>query len=78
MGWEPEVITGAEREWPDAIVAVRNSTGERRRYVPERTCEVVREHVDLDGECMTDYSCCFNQPGWGHNFCPNCGAKVVE
>lgn len=46
---------------------------------PERTCSIVRENVDLDGSCMTDYSCgCFNNEGWNHNYCPNCGAKVVR
>lgn len=47
--------------------------------ISERTCRVEREHVDVDGERMTDYSCgCFNQSGWGHNYCPNCGARVVS
>lgn len=45
---------------------------------PERTCRVVKKTADIDGERMTDYTCCFNQPGWNNNFCPNCGAKVVE
>lgn len=43
----------------------------------ERTCKVTKEFVDIGGERMTDYSCCLNQSGWGHNYCPNCGAKVV-
>ena len=47
-------------------------------YVPEKTCRVVRKTVDVDGERMTDYTCCFNQPGWNNNFCPNCGARVKE
>lgn len=43
------------------------------------TCRVTSEHVDIDGERMTDYSCgCLNQSGWGHNYCPNCGRKVVD
>lgn len=44
----------------------------------ERTCRVVRKTVDIDGELMIDYTCCFNQSGWNNNFCPNCGAKVVK
>ena len=36
MSWEPEVIVGRDAELPEAIVAVR--VGERKRYVPERTC----------------------------------------
>ena len=46
---------------------------------PERTCTVTRVDVDRDGTHTTDYSCgCFNNEGWNHNYCPNCGAKVVE
>lgn len=44
----------------------------------ERTCRVVRKTTDIDGERTTDYTCCFNQPGWNNNFCPNCGARVEE
>ena len=45
----------------------------------EETCRVTKEHVDIDGERMTDYSCgCLNQSGWGHNYCPNCGRKVEQ
>ena len=45
-------------------------------WVKLRKCHVVKEYVDLGGEYMTDYDCCLNQSGWGHNFCPNCGAEV--
>lgn len=45
----------------------------------ERTCRITRESVDIDGTCMTDYSCgCFNNEGWNHNYCPNCGARVID
>lgn len=43
----------------------------------ERTCKVTKEFADIGGERMTDYSCCLNQSGWGHNYCPNCGRRVV-
>lgn len=43
----------------------------------ERTCRVVREFVDIGGERMTDFTCCFNQNGWGHSYCPSCGARVI-
>ena len=46
---------------------------------PERTCTVTRLDVDIDGTHTTDYSCgCFNNEGWNHNYCPNCGARVVD
>lgn len=35
MSWEPEVIIGDGRPYPDAMHAVRGRTGERQRYVPE-------------------------------------------
>ena len=42
-------------------------------------CHVVREYADVDGERMTDYSCgCMCQSGWNHNYCPNCGRRVVD
>lgn len=61
--------------WQDVMVKVAD-------YIepePERTCRITRESVDLDGTCMTDYSCgCFNNEGWNHNYCPNCGARVIK
>ena len=45
----------------------------------ERTCTIVRENVDIDGSRTTDYSCgCFYNEGGNHNYCPNCGAKIVD
>lgn len=67
MSWEPEVIA---REFPDAMHAVQMGTGERRRYVPERTCEYVGD--EISGGCS---EC----RGWldpACAYCPNCGAKV--
>ena len=58
--------------------SVCNSLADLIEPEPERTCRVLKEMVDLDGERMTSYTCCFCQPGWGNNYCPNCGAKVVD
>lgn len=45
----------------------------------ERVCKVVKEFVDLDGTYMTSYSCgCCNSEGRNHNYCPNCGARVIK
>lgn len=76
--------------WPDAMHAVRNSTGERRRYVPERTCinKVIAINKNTPLEFRTDNFNCSNcnalffADGEHVNYpidwayCPNCGAKV--
>ena len=85
-------LDGTHDDWPMTIeadgmdiksitipVQYENGESEVLRFVPERTCKVVKETVDIDGERMTDYSCgCCNQSGWNHNYCPNCGRKVVD
>lgn len=74
------VYIGEHTPWPSYVCVTRDrGYPESRRYYQRETCRVTREHVDIDGERMTDYSCgCFNQSGWGHNYCPNCGRKVVS
>lgn len=49
----------------------------------ERTCHVVknsRKYVLSDGTELFDDGCsiCNGYIGAGENYCPNCGAKVVE
>lgn len=65
---------------PDEITLENEVDGAVMRYVPERTCKVVRSYYDdLLDEDYTDLSC-------GHyaraaerefSYCPKCGAKVV-
>lgn len=74
MSWEPEVIA---REFPDAMHAVQMGTGERRRYVPERTCKREKHGTKIDGSPKLRCSLCeygIGDKRW--KFCPNCGAKV--
>ena len=69
----------AKKKWNTRACEVLEGDGTGEALPEIRTCVVVKEHVDIDGERMTDYSCgCCNQSGWNHNYCPNCGAKVVE
>ena len=42
--WETEVIIGQDAELPEGLVVVRCRTGERVRYVPERTCDSERDY----------------------------------
>lgn len=58
---------------------------ERKRYVPERTCQWhCLDRLDLlDGTSITAYEteCGGKQTWWPEgspNYCPNCGAKVIE
>lgn len=72
--------------WPDAMHAVRNSTGERRRYVPERTCTA---HIgegdtrgwwvcDSCGDLFDSLSALACKKRKAPNYCPSCGARVVR
>ena len=78
MSWEPEVIVGRDAEMPNAIVAVKNTTSERVRYVPERTCRNVND-VMKTGEIQFACSECGGIDDWARpNYCPHCGARVVS
>jgi|GEM_PF-5489007 hypothetical protein len=48
------------------------------RFERVRTCHVVTEYVEANGEWFTEYSCGCSVSGFGHNFCSHCGAKVVS
>ena len=65
-----------------ARVLVRNDTGDKLRYAPERTCEFVGRN---DGGETTVYEhllSCGHSCEWTWegppSFCPACGAKVVK
>lgn len=84
MTWKPEVYMGEARPWPDAVTVVRG-VGGRMDYVRERTCHVTASSTD--GLC-SDNPRKYFELSCGHsftfdglempNFCPNCGAKVVN
>lgn len=66
--------------WPEAVVAWHMGTApeEPRRYVPERTCRVVREEGG--------FPCCsacgslevVDDVAGVYDYCPRCGARVEE
>ena len=58
--------------------AVRAIEVDGQRFERERTCHVVTEYVEANGEWFTEYSCGCSVSGFGHNFCSHCGAKVVS
>lgn len=63
--------------WPDSVVVdnggdVLEGTYESMTYVPERTCEIIK--ATFDWECSECHERIFESV----NYCPNCGAKVVE
>ena len=77
-------------EWPDCITVSHEGMREpERRYVPERTCRIV-SYVDkspssFGGVVHRCSSCGKALPkalfrnGWTRlDYCPRCGAKVVE
>ena len=71
--------------WPDAVVmenqgSVLDGTYESRMYYPERTCEVI-EYNDCGPhaeDCTIVLSCGHRTLGYIPNYCPSCGAKVVN
>lgn len=71
--WLERVTMDGEQRYPERIRV--GSLENPRLYVPERTCRVVVTDENPYGlECS---EC--GQPdidGW--NYCPNCGARVVE
>ena len=92
MSWQPYFHIAAKRPWPDAVRMVRPNTKEIRRYVPERTCQghTDQEYFDchlVTFNCMAcgwegvvdsgfvDYS---SKESDMPNFCPSCGAKVID
>ena len=84
--------------WPKVLVMCRktgrmsdgNVAVERRRYVPERTCNNMSKWPDERLECsecgcITDYVSYEDEPymmtdegATIPNFCPNCGARRVD
>lgn len=66
---------------PDQITLENDADGAEMRYVPERTCEVVRSYYDdLLDEDYTDLSCghCARQAEREFGYCPKCGARIVR
>ena len=67
--------------WPDAVVmenqgSVLDGTYESRMYYPERTCR-----YESTNRCTWACTSCGREIDVlhrGYNYCPNCGAKVVE
>lgn len=63
------------QHWPKVLtVCLKNGDGtERRRYVPERTCE----DVAIEGEWFECSECGTVKRLIRPNFCPKCGRRVV-
>ena len=73
MSWETEAIVGKEQAFPEAMVAVRMATGERVRYVPERTC------ISVFADCFCCSECGLHDAyaaAKSFRYCPGCGRKV--
>lgn len=61
-------------EWPEYITVSHDGMREPgRRYVPERTC-----HPVLEDETLVCSECGEDIDGYGWNYCPNCGARVMS
>lgn len=86
LTWEykgVDVIQLARNKSMPEVLKVKNMDGVVCRYIPERTCHIVkaaRKYVLSDGTELFEDGCseCNGYLGDGDNFCPNCGAKVEE
>ena len=71
---------GAQR-YPVFIEVGSGSVRDTFRYVPERTCRIVDEYVDLAPTYIRKFGRC-DQCGesieTNHKYCSNCGARVEE
>jgi len=74
--------------WPKTLIMCRkrgHESIERRRYVPERTCEIIGSYLnDFTNIHMCWYEfemACGGKFTWNEmeppKFCPNCGARVI-
>lgn len=82
-GWTKDVTLGAAAwldGWPDAVSCIKG--GERREYLPERTCRITPatdEETAKRGPFESYLSCSECRGPIQHtNFCPHCGAKVMK
>lgn len=73
--------------WPESVRVRRNGSCDVREYFPERTCTVVStiRHDYEYGYAGTEYEhklSCGHKTWWGDDYppdwCPWCGAKVVD
>lgn len=70
-------------EWPEYVMVSHEGVREAsRRYVPERTCQPIEILEEAEFGLVVCHECskCHEMLGreaWP-NYCPSCGAKVVE
>jgi len=79
MSWSPDLFIGEFRPWPDTVHVVRGKTDETRRYVPHRTTTRHGKWRTKYGRSVPCCECCgygIGDERW--NYCPSCGAEVVE
>jgi hypothetical protein len=64
--------------WPEAVVlASADASCGARRYAPERTCTLAYEGRS-GGRAVRRCSACGLLVGGTSDYCPHCGARVVE
>ena len=88
LTWEykgVDMVQLARNKSMPEVVKVKNMDGVVCRYVPERTCHLVRHGSLANLPSFICWSCSECGFGWHHSendkhfsYCPNCGARVVE
>lgn len=67
-------------EWPEHVDVMHEGAGDSLRYVPERTC-TMDYCCEYDAECVADGKCSVCGEWQYHgvvDYCPHCGARVVD
>lgn len=83
MSWSPELFIGELRPWPESVCVIRE--GEEAFYFPELTCKMGEAGKDLGMEIVNRYICTacgrsilIARGCAKPDYCPMCGAKVVD
>ena len=67
-------------EWPESVDVMHEVARDSLKYVPERTCAVTAytDYGPHAEDCTIVFSCGHETLGYIPNYCPSCGAKVVN
>lgn len=72
MSWSPDLYIGEMRPWPDSVHVMRGSSGEARRYVPERKDAQEALERRIDELCAEVERLHADQAHWELGNCPSC------
>lgn len=72
-------ITVTRNKWakfPETIVATNTKTGEKKKYIPQRTCQRVRVGTYYGNPKKGCSLCGYGLGDSRWAYCPKCGAEI--